>query len=239
MYSPDFENINEMPKILLVEDETSLVSMLNKGLSEEDFELTVAFDGTTALDMAQQQSFDLIILDILLPDKSGIEICKILREQNILTPIIFLTALGSSDNIALGLNSGGDDYIVKPFKFNELLARIRAQFRRNQIINQVLQKESKNIVIEDLIIDDDAKTVTRSGEKLTLTVTEYRLLMALAKNKGRVVSRPELLEMAWEIDFNLNTNVVDVYINYLRKKVDSKFENKLIQTVVGMGYTIR
>jgi DNA-binding response OmpR family regulator len=148
--------------------------------------------------------------------------------------------LNTADNIALGLNAGGDDYLVKPFKFIELLARINAILRRSNFINLNDKNESKNkIYIADLIVDDDAKTVIRAGKLITLTATEYRLLISLLKNKGKVMSRMELLENVWDINFNLETNVVDVYINYLRKKIDNKFETKIIQTVIGMGYVIK
>jgi DNA-binding response OmpR family regulator len=148
--------------------------------------------------------------------------------------------LNTADNIALGLNAGGDDYLVKPFKFIELIARINAILRRSNFNSLNDKHESKNkIYIADLIVDDDAKTVTRAGDLITLTATEYRLLISLLKNKGKVMSRMELLENVWDINFNLETNVVDVYINYLRKKIDNKFDTKIIQTVIGMGYVIK
>ncbi|WP_064197343.1 MULTISPECIES: response regulator transcription factor [Emticicia] len=228
-----------MKKILLVEDEINVVSFIKKGLTEENFEVSVALDGSSGIQMASDNNFDLIILDIMLPDTNGIEVCKVLRNKNIQTPILFLTALNTADNIALGLNSGADDYLAKPFKFIELVARIKALLRRSSSTgNEVMNKE--NIyTIANLKMDDDAKTVERNGELISLTATEYRLLFTLIKNKGRVLSRVDLLESAWDINFNLATNVVDVYINYLRKKIDSNYEPKLVHTVIGMGYVLK
>jgi DNA-binding response OmpR family regulator len=229
-----------MSKILLIEDESHVISFIQKGLTEENYDVSVALNGEMGLEMAGSSKFDLILLDIMLPDKNGIDVCKHLRNNNIQTPVLFLTALNTADNIALGLNAGGDDYLIKPFKFIELIARINAILRRSNFISQNDKQESKNkIYIADLVVDDDAKTVMRAGNLITLTATEYRLLLALLKNKGKVMSRMELLENVWDINFNLETNVVDVYINYLRKKIDNKFDSKIIQTVIGMGYVIK
>lgn len=229
-----------MKKILLIEDEISVVNFIKKGLTDDSFEVSVALNAVTGLQMATENKYSLVILDIMLPDGSGIEVCKQLRNQQIQTPILFLTALNTSDNIALGLNSGADDYLVKPFRFIELTARINALLRRAN--NQVEQNKTKNeqiYFLADLKLDDDAKTVERNNITISLTATEYRLLLVLLKNKGRVLSRVDLLESAWGIHFNLGTNVVDVYINYLRKKIDSNFEQKLVHTVVGMGYVLK
>ncbi len=230
-----------MKKILLVEDEISVVSFIKSGLSEENYAVSVALDGTTGASMALANEFDLIVLDIMLPDKNGLEICKELRANDIHTPILFLTALGTSENIALGLNTGADDYLVKPFKFIELSARIKALLRRSVIKNELIIEPSQSNIytIADLKINDDAKTVERGGNIISLTATEYRLLLTLMKNKGRVLSRLDLLESAWDINFDLGTNVVDVYINYLRKKLDAENKQKLIHTVIGMGYVLK
>jgi len=227
-----------MKKILLVEDESSVVDFINKGLTEVNYEVSVAFDGDTAIEMALNSAFDLIILDIMMPGKTGIDVCKELRAKNISCPILFLTALGTTENIALGLNIGADDYLVKPFKFMELNARVNALMRRSIQKDTVLNEESV-FTIADLIVNDTAKTVTRKKANISLTATEYRLLLVMIKNKGRVLSRMELLESAWDINFNLGTNVVDVYINYLRKKIDADFDNKILHTVVGMGYVLK
>jgi len=223
-------------RILLVEDESSVAGFLLKGLKDENYEVTVALNGETGISMALASGYDLIILDIMLPDKNGIDVCRELRDRQVKAPILFLTALGAAENIALGLNSGGDDYLVKPFKFIELNARIKALLRRSEIKGN----SSNNVFsIGDLVLDDDSKTVERAGTSISLTATEYRLLLALIKNKGRVLSRADLLESAWDISFNMGTNVVDVYINYLRKKVDADRSNKLIHTVIGMGYVLK
>jgi two-component system, OmpR family, copper resistance phosphate regulon response regulator CusR len=229
-----------MKKILLVEDETSVVEFIKKGLTEENYDVSVAFDGTAAVKMALESSFDLLILDIMLPGKNGFEVCSELRSRNIKAPILFLTALGASENIALGLNMGADDYLVKPFKFIELYARINALLRRVSSTDSKPYEPTKNMYfVADLVVNDDAKTVMRNNTGISLTATEYRLLLALIKSKGKVLSRPDLLESAWDINFNLGTNVVDVYINYLRKKIDSDSDSKLIHTVVGMGYVLK
>jgi len=227
-----------MKKILLVEDETSVVDFIKKGLTEGNYEVSVAFDGNTAINMALESSFDLFILDIMLPDKNGLEVCKELRIRNIKSPVLFLSALGTSENIALGLNIGADDYLIKPFKFIELHARINALLRRSSQKEENKEEKSKNVyVVGELVVNDDAKTVVKNGNVISLTATEYRLLLVLIKNKGKVLSRIDILESAWDINFNLGTNVVDVYINYLRKKIDP--ENELIHTVVGMGYILK
>lgn len=228
-----------MKKVLLVEDETSVVDFISKGLREENYEVSVALDGNTAIQMAINSDFDLMILDIMIPEKNGLEVCKELRSRNIHYPILFLTALGTSDNIAHGLNIGADDYLVKPFKFIELKARANALMRRNLNQSKTSGNANNTFEIADLVVDADAKTVFRGKTEVTLTATEYRLLLELVKNKGKVLSRVELLEKAWDIHFNMGTNVVDVYINYLRKKIDSAHERKLIHTVVGMGYVLK
>jgi len=229
-----------MKKILLIEDEISVVSFIKSGLSEENYEVSVALDGTSGINMALSSVFDLIVLDIMLPDKNGLEVCKELRTSGLQVPILFLTALGTSENVVLGLNTGADDYLVKPFKFIELSARIKALLRRPVIKNEVVSEAVQNIYsMSDLRINDDAKTVERGGNLISLTATEYRLLLTLMKNRGKVLSRLDLLESAWDINFDLGTNVVDVYINYLRKKLDSEYKQKLIHTVIGMGYVLK
>jgi DNA-binding response OmpR family regulator len=225
--------------ILLIEDEPDVVNFIKKGLGEESFEVSVALNGDDGLKMALSNKYDIVLLDIMIPEKNGIEVCKEIRGHGIQTPILFLTALNTPDNIALGLNSGADDYLVKPFKFNELIARIRAILRRANMEKIGAHEPRAKYVISNLLFDDDAKKVSRNGKEISLTATEYRLLLTLLKNKGRVLSRMVLLENAWDISFNLGTNVVDVYINYLRKKIDADFEPKLIHTVVGMGYILK
>ena len=225
--------------ILLIEDEPDVVDFVKKGLGEESFEVSVALNGVDGLEMAINNPYDIVLLDIMIPEKNGIEVCKEIRGRGIQTPILFLTALNTPDNIALGLNSGADDYLVKPFKFNELIARIRAILRRLNVEKIGAIKSKTKYFISNLVLDDDAKQVTRNGKEISLTATEYRLLFTLLKNKGKVLSRMDLLENAWDINFNVVTNVVDVYINYLRKKIDADFEPKLIHTAVGMGYILK
>ena len=225
--------------ILLIEDELDVVNFVKKGLGEESFEVSVALNGVDGIEMASNNQYDIILLDIMIPEKNGIEVCKEIRLKGIQTPILFLTALNTPDNIALGLNSGADDYLVKPFKFNELIARIKAILRRLNLEKKGTQVSNAKYFLSNMVFDDDAKKVSRNGKEISLTPTEYRLLFTLLKNKGKVLSRIELLENAWDISFNLGTNVVDVYINYLRKKIDTDFEPKLIHTVVGMGYILK
>ncbi len=222
-------------KLLIVEDEPNLLSILRKGLSEKNNEVSVALDGTTALEMIMNHNFDVVILDIMLPDINGIEICRRLRAAKNFVPILLLTALGTTENIVTGLNSGADDYLVKPFKFSELEARIAALARRS------VQEHRPNslIQIEDLEIDNRAKSVKRKGEIIQLTAKEFNLLYYLASNAGKILSRKNILENVWDINFDMNTNVVDVYINYLRNKIDKPYSVKLIQTIKGLGYIIK
>ena len=232
-----------MKKILLVEDEVSVVSFIKKGLSEESFEVSVAFDGKTGLQLALENNFDLIILDIMLPEMNGLEVCKAIRTTNTQIPILFLTALGTPENIVLGLENGADDYLVKPFKFIELVARIKTLLRRTE--SNLSNKTETTIneeylyTFSDLILNDYSKTVIRANEEISLTTTEYKLLLYFLKNKNKVLSRLDILEAVWGVDFDLGTNVVDVYVNYLRKKVDAKPEDKIIHTIIGMGYVLR
>lgn len=222
-------------KILLIEDEPALVSVIVRGLAESGIEVSAATDGHTGLEMALKHQFDLIILDLMLPGMGGIQVCRELRKTNAEVPVIMLTALSSTENIVTGLDSGADDYLVKPFKFAELEARIRTHVRRSQ-----KDVKPKNvIVIADLEIDVLSRTAHRSGKAIQLTATEYRLLEYFAQHQGMVLSRIQILENVWDIDFNMGTNVVDVYVNYLRKKVDNGYSDKLIHTVFGMGYMFK
>jgi DNA-binding response OmpR family regulator len=222
-------------KLLIVEDEPNLLSILRKGLAENNNEVSVALDGTTALEMLQDYNFDVVVLDVMLPDINGIEICRRLRASKNFVPVLLLTALGTSENIVTGLNAGADDYLVKPFKFGELEARLNALYRR---AHQDVEKID-TITISDLEINGRAKTVKRENESIVLTAKEFKLLYYLAKNAGNIVSRDQILDNVWDINFDMNTNVVDVYINYLRKKIDKPFSNKLIHTIKGLGYVIK
>jgi DNA-binding response OmpR family regulator len=227
-------------KILLVEDEPNVASFIMRSLSEEGAEPSLAPDGHFGLSMAKQHRFDLIILDIMLPGINGLEVCKQIREHGVTTPVLMLTALGTTENVVTGLDAGADDYMVKPFKLAELLARIRSLIRRHQ--PQMANKATDNgdnLSIADLQLDKQQKQAIRAGKPIELTATEYRLLEYLMKNQRRVLSRMDILEQVWGIDFNMNTKVVDVYINYLRKKIDKDFEPKLLHTSVGMGYIMK
>lgn len=223
-------------KVLIVEDEPSLVTFVRRGLIEAGHEVSVAMDGTTAWQMIQNNLPDIVILDVMLPGINGIDLCRKMRSLKIKIPVIMLTALGTSENVVTGLDSGADDYIIKPFKFSELVARISAVTRRTL---DPTANAGSTLSIADLQVDTRGKVVTRGDLKINLTATEYNLLEFLIRNKGKVFTRAEILEQVWDINFEMNTNVIDVYINYLRRKIDKQSNNKLIHTVVGMGYVLR
>ena len=230
-----------MKKILLVEDEAHVVSFIKKGLSEEGFEVSVAFDGKMGLQLFQNNQFDLIVLDIMLPEINGLDLCKEIRKENTFVPVLFLTALGTSENIVMGLENGADDYMIKPFKFIEFVARIKTLLRRadqTQISDLEVQKDYV-FTFDNLKLNDYTKEVFRGSEQISLTTTEYKLLYYFVRDTNRVLSRMDILEAVWSVDYDLGTNVVDVYVNYLRKKVDRNSENKLIHTVIGMGYVMK
>lgn len=227
-----------MNNILLVEDEAHVASLIIRSLSEEGYEVSLAPDGNTGLDMALQNDFNLIILDIMLPGINGLEVCKKIRAAGYATPILMLTALGTTQNIVTGLDSGADDYLVKPYKLAELLARTRSMIRRGSATPDQEQAPDK-MQLADLVLNLNDKTATRSGRKIDLTATEYRLLKYMLTNKKRLLSRMDILEHVWGVDFNMNTKVVDVYVNYLRKKIDKDFDRKLVHTVIGMGYIMK
>lgn len=227
-----------MMKILLVEDEGNVVSFLKRSLEESGYEVSVAPDGPAGLQMAESFPFDMILLDIMLPGMSGLEICRRLRKQEMETPIIMLTALGSTENIVTGLDMGADDYLVKPFHFAELEARIRTLSRRRASAGTAAAAKSV-LKMADLELDTESQLVARNGQAISLTATEYRLLSYLMKNPNRVLSRVDILEQVWGVSFNMGTNVVDVYINYLRKKIDKDHDPKLLHTVIGMGYILK
>lgn len=220
-------------KVLLIEDEKSVSSFIRKGLEENNIGVQQAFDGTTGLKLAQSEDYDVIILDIVLPELNGLEVCAaIRREQGNAPAILMLTSSGTTDDIVEGLSTGADDYLTKPFKFRELLARIYALARRRQDTAIILK-------LGDLEMNTDRKEVVRQGKRIELTAREFRLLEYLLRHRNKVVSRTDILENVWDVGHDLGTNVVEVYINYLRKKVDNGFDPQLIRTVKGMGYTIR
>jgi two-component system copper resistance phosphate regulon response regulator CusR len=221
-------------RILLVEDEPKVAAFIKKGLEEQAYEVSQAYDGFFGLKLALENDYDLIILDVILPQKNGLEVCKEIRQVKPAVPILMLTALGSTDDKILGLDSGADDYLVKPFIFQELVARIRALTRRSYDApaNEVLR-------LADLELNLTRKTVFRSGIPINLTAREFSLLHYLMRNRERVVSRVDIIEQVWETSFDTGSNVIDVYINFLRKKIDKDFSPKLIHTLVGMGYVLK
>ena len=222
-------------KLLVVEDEPNLLSIIRKGLSESNNEVSVAMDGRTALEMIQEHNFDVVILDIMIPEINGIEICRRLRAAKNFVPVLLLTALATTENVVTGLNAGADDYMAKPFKFTELEARISALARRANQDN----KPNDIITIDDLEIDGRSKLVKRNGDSIVLTAKEFKLLYYLAKNSEMILSREKILDNVWDINFDMNTNVVDVYINYLRKKIDKPYQSTLIHTIKGLGYVLK
>ncbi|HHG86356.1 MAG TPA: response regulator transcription factor, partial [Bacteroidetes bacterium] len=205
-------------KILLIEDEPSVSSFIKRGLEEQGNVVMQAFDGVTGLKLALQHPFDVIILDVVMPGLNGIEVCDSIKNKGGLsTPILMLSALGTTDDIVTGLNTGADDYLAKPFKFKELLARLQALQRRG-LGGKV--KAGDLLMVQDLEMNLGAKEVRRGNVGIELTAREFRLLEYLLKNKNRVVSRTSILENVWEVNFDLGTNVIDVYVNYLRKKIE-------------------
>ena len=225
-----------MKRILLVEDDLQVCGVVKRGLQEENYVVEVANDGEKGLYMFTINDYDILILDIMLPKISGLELCVEIRKKS-QVPILLLTALGTAENVAEGLNKGADDYLVKPFKFIELNARINSLLRRANLSSSDDQKEILTFSV--ISLDDTAKTVFVGKNEVTLTTTEYNLLKLFMKMPNKVFSRQQILEDVWGINFDLSTNVVDVYINYLRKKLDKQGCPKVIQTVVGMGYTLR
>ena len=221
-------------RILLVEDEPKVAAFIKKGLEEQSYDVDQAYDGFYGKKLALENEYDLLILDIILPQKSGLEVCREVRQEKPNLAILMLTALGNTDDKILGLDSGADDYLVKPFVFQELLARIRALTRRSYEApaNEILR-------LADLELNLAKKTVTRSNVSISLTAREFALLHYLMRNKERVVSRVDIIEQVWETSFDTGSNVIDVYINFLRKKVDKDFSPKLIHTLVGMGYVLK
>lgn len=224
-------------RILVIEDEQKVASFLKSGLEEHDYHVDVAYDGFAGEKLALSQVFDLILLDVIIPYINGIDLCKRIKAQKPEVPVLMLTALGTTDDKVAGFDSGADDYLVKPFEFKELLARIRALTKRATLTT--VKTESKTLSVGDLVLDLDKKIAIREKKEIALTAKEFALLEYLMKNKGRVVSRPELAEHVWDVTFDTGTNVVEVYVNIVRKKVDRDFARKLIQTRIGLGYVIQ
>ncbi|HEV7331495.1 MAG TPA: response regulator transcription factor [Flavisolibacter sp.] len=226
----------EERKLLLVEDEQKIADTLKLGLTENGYQVDVAYDGAIGWRLFQQQQYNLVILDLNLPGMNGYELCKHIRAKDAAVPIIMLTALNSLENKIEGYDAGADDYIIKPFAFKELLMKIRVLLKRT--MNQHIPVGTL-LKAADLEMNLDSKEVSRGGKNINLTAKEFQLLEYLLRNKNRVVSRADIAINVWDIDFDTNTNVIDVYINYLRNKVDKPFDQKLIQTQVGMGYILK
>jgi DNA-binding response OmpR family regulator len=226
----------ETSRILIIEDEKKIADTLQAGLSENGFEVDVAYDGKIGMDFFRSRHFDLVILDINLPGINGYDCCKQIRASNPTILVIMLTSMNSLDNKIEGYSAGADDYLVKPFEFRELLLKMRALLKRT---STAIQPIGNLLKAADLEMNLDTKEVHRAGKKIRLTAKEFQLLEYLLRNKNRVVSRADLAINVWDVDFDTNTNVIDVYISYVRNKVDKAFEQKLIQTHVGMGYVLK
>jgi len=219
-------------KILIVEDEPKVASFIKKGLEENHYDAEVTYDGLSAEKLALLNNYNLFILDVIIPGISGIDLCKKLKKINPNIPVLMLTALGTTDDKLIGFDAGANDYLVKPFEFRELLARVKVLLNTaNQSLNTV-----NNLVIGDLVLDLDKKVARRGDSFIELTAKEFSLLEYFMRNSGRVLSRNDIAEKVWDISFDFGTNVVDVYVNFLRKKIDKGFDNKLIHTKVGFGY---
>ena len=220
-------------RILLVEDEPKVASFIRRALEEESYAVDVCGDGTMGLDWAQGVNYDLIILDLMLPGLPGLQLLKQLRAAGVKTPVLILTARSEVDQRVKGLDAGADDYLTKPFAIEELIARARALFRRAS------GTPTGTLQVDDLVLNPVTREVTRGGQRIELTAKEYALLEYLMRNAGRVLTRPMITEHVWDLDFDTFTNVIDVYISYLRNKIDRGRDSSLIQTVRGSGYMIR
>ena len=222
-------------KVLIVEDEPKLAGFVKKGLEEQAWEVDVAYDGQIGLSLALSTLYDVIVLDVNLPKMNGFELAALLRREDVRTPILMLTALGTLNDKLAGFDAGADDYLVKPFEFQELIVRLRALQKRN-----VERGQTTNVLkVADLELDLNERVARRSGHRIDLTAKEFGLLEYFMRNRGRVVSRVDIAEKVWDIHFDTGTNTIDVYVNFLRKKIDRDFSQKLIHTVVGMGYIMK
>lgn len=222
-------------KVLLVEDELRLAEYVKKGLEESGFAVDVAYDGQVGRSMALSNTYDLMVFDVNLPKISGIDLTNKLRGEQIKTPVMILTAMGTTQDKLLGFDSGADDYLVKPFDFLELIARLNALYRRSHESTEL----KRNLQVADLVLDLNEKNARRDGQLIPLTSKEFMLLEFFIRNNGKVVSRIEIAEKVWNLNFDTGTNTIDVYVNFLRKKIDQNFPVKLIYTVVGRGYMLK
>ena len=224
-----------MSKILIVEDDQRLAEIISRGLEDHGYFTVIAYDGEMGLKLGKSQEFSLIISDIVLPNVNGLEMCRKLREIKPGLPILMLTALGTTDDKVEGFDAGADDYLVKPFEFRELLARVKALLKRGGVHQKV---DSPVFKYADLEINTNTKTAFRNKQEIRLTPKEFKLLTYMLQNPERVLSRSEISENVWDTHFDTGTNFIDVYINYLRKKIDKPFARKLIHTKAGMGFIL-
>lgn len=220
-------------KILIVEDEPKVASFIKKGLEENQYEAEIVYDGLSGEKLASIYDYDLYILDIIIPGISGLDLCRKIKDMHPDTPVLMLSALGTTDDKIIGFDSGANDYLVKPFEFRELLARVKALLRSS--VKSAPSSENK-LVTGDLELDLAKKVASRAGKHIELTAKEFSLLEYFMRNAGRVLSRNDIAENVWDASFDFGTNVVDVYVNFLRKKIDKGFDTKLIHTKVGFGY---
>lgn len=222
--------------ILLVEDDTRVAELIQRGLGEEGFDVQIAYDGISGKKLVNQIDYDLAITDVILPKMDGIQLCKEIRKLKPQMPIIMLTALGTTDDKVEGFDAGADDYLVKPFEMRELVARIRALTKRYQKPNE---KRIEILTYHDIEMNLNTKMVTRNNQLVELTPKEFKLLEFFLRNPERILSRIEIAEKVWDMHFDTGTNFIDVYINYLRKKIDKDFPQKLIFTKTGMGFILK
>ncbi|MFZ6000179.1 MAG: response regulator [Bacteroidota bacterium] len=220
-------------KILLIEDEPKTLQYIKKGLEENGYRVDTAEDGKTGKHFALRNAYNLIITDIIMPGLNGKELCVQLRQAQVETPILMLTALSTTDDVVAGLDSGADDYLSKPFEFQELLARIRSLTKRQKV------GDSQELRMADLVMDVNRKTVYRDGKPIELTAKEFALLEHFLRHPNKVIPRSDLAKNVWNVDFDTGTNMVEVYVNYLRKKIDRDFDKKLLHTQFGMGYILK
>ena len=222
-------------RILVIEDEIKTTQSLRQGLEENNWVVDIAYEGETGKKLIQHVSYDVIVTDIILPGSNGLDLCRWLRQSGVRTPVLMLSALGETDDKVTGLEAGADDYLSKPFEFREFMARVNALVRRSA----AAVSQETVLRFADLEMDLDAKTVRRGDKALNLTPREFALLEFMLRSPGKVLSKTEIAEKVWDVDFDTGTNVIEVYVNYLRNKIDKNFEPKLIHTQFGQGYVLK
>lgn len=225
-----------MLTIGIAEDDHKIAGLLKLALEENSYQVTIVSNGIEALETFSATPFHLLIVDIMMPGLNGIQVCRKLREKGIQTPVLMLTAMGTVDDKVTGLDAGADDYLVKPFHLKELLARVAALMRRQ---SPLATPTNQLLVFDDLVMDKNSKEVTRAGKIIELSAKEFVLLSLFLENPNRLLSRQFIAEKAWDINFETGTNVIDVYINFLRKKIEKGFDRKLIHTKINMGYILK